>query len=152
MTRDDRLFAGGVDAIHSAIAAATPEGALPLEMARGELAGHYQNYALMYLAMIAEITERQGYPVWDLRIDGKSLHTLVAFNNRIIADPNVVLQYSGAKDVSLEYRQDMQYFAWYEIYLARFRNTEMEAWIAENRPLYNRSLGGHLTAYFHVNN
>lgn len=150
MTGDDRLFAAGVGAIHSALGEATPEGALPLEMERGELAGHYQNFAVMYLAMIAEIAERQGYPVWDLQIDGKSLHTLVAFNNRIIADPDVVLDYSGATEVSLRYRKDMQYFAWFEIYLARFRNPEMDAWVARSRPLYNRSLGGHLTAYFYV--
>ncbi len=150
MTGDDRLFSDGVGAIHSALIEATPEGALPLEMARGELAGHYQNFAVMYLVMIAEIAERQGYPVWNLQIDGKSLHTLVDFNNKIIADPNVVLRYSGAKEVSLRYREDMQYFAWYEIYLARFRNAEMGAWVASSRPLYNRSLGGHLTAYFYV--
>lgn len=150
LTGEDRLFAGGVAAVHSALSGATAEGALPLEMARGALAAHYQNYAVMYLVMIAEIAERQGYPVWDLEIDGKTLHTLVDFNTRIIADPNTVLNYSGATKVSLKYRRDMQYFAWFEIYLARFGNAGMEAWVALHRPLYNRSLGGHLTAYFHV--
>ena len=130
-------------------AGATPEGALPLEMKRGPLAAHYQNYATMYLSMIAEIAERQGYPFWSLEIDGKSLHSLVATNNKIIADPNHVLRYSKAKEVSLRYRKDNQYFAWFEIYLSRFRNPEMEAWIAGRRPLYNRSLGGYLTAYFY---
>ena len=150
LTGEDRLFADGVAAVHSALSGATADGALPLEMARGELAAHYQNYAVMYLVMIAEIAERQGYPVWDLEIDGKTLHTLVNFNNRIIADPNTVLTYSGATKVSLKYRKDMQYFAWFEIYLARFANAGMEAWVAPHRPLYNRSLGGHLTAYFYV--
>ena len=150
LTGEDRLFADGVAAVHSALSGATADGALPLEMARGELAAHYQNYAVMYLVMIAEIAARQGYPVWDLEIDGKTLHTLVNFNNRIIADPNTVLTYSGATKVSLKYRKDMQYFAWFEIYLARFANAGMEAWVAPHRPLYNRSLGGHLTAYFYV--
>lgn len=150
LTGEDRLFADGVAAVHSALSGATADGALPLEMARGELAAHYQNYAVMYLVMIAEITERQGYPVWDLEIDGKTLHTLVNFNNRIIADPNTVLKYSGATEVSLRYRKDMQYFAWFEIYLARFGNAGMEAWVARHRPMYNRSLGGHLTAYFYA--
>lgn len=149
VTGDDALFDGGVRAVRAALEEATPEGALPLEMKRGELAAHYQNYAVMYLAMIAEIAERQGYPLWELEVDGQSLHTLIAFNNRIMADPNFVTAYSGADEVSLRYRDDMQYFAWYEIYLSRFHNQQMEDWIAPNRPMYNRSLGGHLTMYFY---
>lgn len=150
MVRDDGLFQSGVGAIYSALTGATPEGALPLEMERGPLAAHYQNFALMNLVMIAEIAERQGYPMWSLRIDGKSLHNLVAQNNRIIANPNYVTAFSGTKEVSLRYRKDNQYFAWYEMYLAKFRNAEMESWIRNRRPLYNRSLGGNLTAYFYT--
>lgn len=149
MNRDDQLFSGGVRAIYSALHEAKRDGALPLEMQRGKLAPHYQNFAVMYLAMIAEIAERQGYPVWGLEINGKSLHTLVEFNNKIMADPKTVLKYSGSDEVSLRYRKDMQYFAWYEMYLARFRNSAMEKWIRDRRPMYNRSLGGHLTAYFY---
>lgn len=150
ITEDHRLFASGVGAIHSALQEATPEGALPLEMKRGKLAAHYQNFALMYLVMIAEIAERQGYPIWELEIDGKSLHLLVEMNNRIMADPEFVLKYSGTEEVSLKYRDDMQYFAWYEIYLSRFKNAQMETWIRSQRPMYNRSLGGHLTAYYYT--
>ncbi|NNL34741.1 MAG: poly(beta-D-mannuronate) lyase [Silicimonas sp.] len=149
MVKNDDLFRGGVGAIYSALSGATSDGALPLEMERGPLAAHYQNFALMYLAMIAEIAERQGYPLWSLEIDGKSLHSLVAVNNRILADPNNVKDYAKTDEVSLRYRDDPQYFAWFEIYLSRFENAEMEAWIAGRRPLYNRSLGGHLTAYFY---
>ena len=140
----------GIGAVYSALADATPEGALPLEMKRGELAPHYQNFALMYLAMIAEIAERQGYPLWSLEIDGKSLHSLTEMNNRIIAKPDTVKEFVRVDEVSLRYQEDPQYFAWFEIYLSRFENPEMEAWIADRRPLYNRSLGGHLTGYFYT--
>ena len=147
---DDRLFRDGVGAIYSALSHATQEGALPLEMERGPLAAHYQNYALMYLAMIAHLAERQGYDLWSLEIKGRSLHSLVALNNKIIADPNFVTRFSGTSEVSLKYRKDKQYFSWFEMYLARFNNPEMEAWISDRRPLYNRSLGGHMTAYFYT--
>lgn len=150
LARDDTLFRDGVSAIYSALSHATPEGALPLEMERGDLAAHYQNYAVMYLAMIAHIAERQGYPLWSLEIDGMTLHKLIETNNRIIADPNYVTRFSGVNEVSLKYRKDNQYFSWYELYLARFQNPQMEAWIAGRRPLYNRSLGGHMTAYFYT--
>lgn len=149
VTNDNRLFRQGVGAVYSALTGATHEGALPLELKRGPLAAHYQNYAAMYLAMIAEIATRQGYPLWELEIDGKSLHTLIEFNNKIMADPNFVLAYSGADEVSLKYRKDKQYFAWYELYLARYQNAQMAEWIKDKRPLYNRSLGGHMTLYFY---
>jgi len=149
MTADDRMFRNGMGAIYSALSGATRDGALPLEMKRGKRAPHYQNFAVMYLAMIAEIAARQGYDMWNLEVDGKSMHSLVAFNNRILADPRVVLAYNGGKPFTLRYQKDNQYFAWFEIYLARFRNPAMEAWIAHRRPLYNRSLGGYLTAYFY---
>lgn len=147
---NDRLFSRGVGAVYSALAGATPDGALPLEMERGRLAPHYQNFALMYLAMIAEIAERQGYPLWSLEIKGKSLHTLVEMNNRIIEEPETVRKFVRTKEISLRYRDDPQYFAWFEIYLARFDNPAMAAWISDRRPLYNRSLGGHLTAYYYT--
>lgn len=149
IARNDQLFQDGVGAIYSALTHATTEGALPLEMKRGELAAHYQNYAVMYLAMIANIAERQGYPMWSLEIEGRTLHSLIAVNNRIIADPNYVKRFSRVNEVSLKYRKDNQYFSWFEMYLARFQNPQMEAWIADRRPLYNRSLGGHMTAYFY---
>ena len=149
LTSQDDLFQSGIRAIYSALEEATPEGALPLEMKRGEMAAHYQNYAVMYLAMIAQIVERQGYPVWSLSLDGTSLHHLVRFNNAILADPDVVTRFSGASHVKLKYWDDPQYFAWFEMYLAQFPNPAMEAWIAPRRPLYNRSLGGPLTAYFY---
>lgn len=150
LARDDRLFRDGLSALYSALSHPTPEGALPLEMEREELAAHYQNYAVMYLAMIAEIAERQGYPMWSLEVDGMTLHKLIEVNNRIIADPNYVTRFSGFPEVSLKYRKDNQYFSWFEMYLARYQNPQMEAWIAGRRPLYNRSLGGHMTAYFYT--
>lgn len=147
---DDRLFQDGVGAVYSALSHATPEGALPLEMKRGELAAHYQNYAVMYLATIAHLAEQQGYPMWDLEIKGQTLHHLIALNNQIIANPAVVTRFSKTAQVSLKYRKDKQYFSWFEMYLARFNNPQMEAWISDKRALYNRSLGGHMTAYFYA--
>ena len=149
MGDDDRLFRVGVKSIYMAIQDATKEGGLPLELKRGDRAAHYQNFSVMYLVMIAQIIERQGYPIWDLEIEGKTLHTLVEFNNRLLLNPNLSTQYSGTDEVYLDFMDDQQYFAWMEIYLSRFQNHDMENMIAERRPLYNRSLGGHLTAYFY---
>ncbi len=148
LTQDNQLFQFGVSAIYSALAGAEPDGALPLEMERGELAAHYQNYALMYLVWIAQIAERQGYDLFGLNIDGKSLHTLVSFNMAILEDLRVLNRHVSTLDQKLTYQQDDQYFAWFELYLSRFPRQDMEDVIAIRRPLYNRSAGGHTTLIY----
>ena len=148
LLEDNALFQFGVSAIYSALSGAEPDGALPLEMERGFLAAHYQNYALMYLIWIAEIAERQGYDLFDLRIDGKTLHTLVNFNMAILEDLRVLKRHVSTLDQKLTYQQDDQYFAWFEMYLAKFPRQDMEEVIAIRRPLYNRSAGGHTTLIY----
>ncbi len=149
MGQDDHLFRQGMKAILMALEGALPDGALPLEMKRGDRAAHYQNYALNYLIPIAQIVERQGYPVWNMSFGGKSLHTLIAFNNRVLMDPTTVLKYAETEELYLDYLEDDQYFAWFEIYLSKFRSDFMETWAAGRRPMFNRTLGGNLTALFY---
>lgn len=149
LTEDNRLFQFGVSAVYSALMGAEPDGALPLEMERGPLAAHYQNYAVMYLVWIAEIADRQGYDLFDLKIDGKSLHTLVNFNMSILEDLRVLRRHVSTLDQKLTYQQDDQYFAWFELYLSKFPRNDMEEVIAIRRPLYNRSAGGYTTLIYH---
>ena len=149
MAQDDFLFRQGVKAVLTALDGALPDGALPLEMARGDRAAHYQNYALNYLVPIAQIIERQGYPVWNMSFGGSSLHALIAFNNSVLMNPETVLQHANTQEIYLDYLEDDQYFAWFEIYLSKFRSAFMETWAARRRPLFNRTLGGNLTAFFY---
>ena len=149
LTGDNKLFQFGVSAVHSALQGAEPDGALPLEMERGFLAAHYQNYALMYLIWIAEIAERQGYDLYSLKIDGKTLHTLVSFNVAILKDLRVLRRHTDAPVQKLTYQQDDQYFAWFELYLSKFPRGDMERMIDIRRPLYNRSAGGHTTLLYY---
>lgn len=148
VAEDDPLFQFGVSAIYSAVDGAEPDGALPWEMLRGELAAHYQNYALMYLIWIAQIADRQGYDLFNLQIDGKTLHTLVDFNMAILEDLKVLKPHASTTKQKLTYQQDDQYFAWFELYLSRFPRADMEEVIAIRRPLYNRSAGGHTTLLY----
>jgi poly(beta-D-mannuronate) lyase len=48
----------------------------------------------------------------------------------------------------LRFIEDDQYFAWMEIYLSRFADARMERWVAERRPAFSRSAGGHITLFF----
>ena len=149
LTSDNALFQFGVSAILSALGGANSDGSLPLEMERGPLAAHYQNYALMYLIWIAEIAERQGYEVFDLTVEGMSLHDLVDYNMEILEDTNALQPHANADDQKLTYQQDDQYFAWFEMYLTKYPRTDMEDVIKIRRPLHNRSAGGHTTLIFY---
>lgn len=144
---DDDLFRVGVQALLSALHEMGPRGELPREIARGALATHYQNYALLYLIPIAELIERQGYPAYGLEVDGRSLHDAVAFGLDILEDPARLGDLAPARQ-ELGFMEDDLYFGWMEVWLARFADRRMERWLAPRRPVFNRSAGGHMSLFF----
>lgn len=147
LNADSDLFRIGVAALYSALHEMGARGELPREIGRGNRAIHYQNYALLYLVLIAEIIERQGYAAYALSVDGHTLHDAVALTMEILEDPAQLRDLAPiAQD--LRFIGDDQYFAWMEIYLGRFRNARIERWLAERRPIDNRSAGGYVTLFF----
>jgi poly(beta-D-mannuronate) lyase len=144
---DDELFQVGVGALLSALHELTEEGAFPREIGRGTRAAHYQNYALLYLVPIAQIIERQGYPAFDLAVDGRTLRDAVDFTIDLLEDPASLLGLAPPGQ-DYEFIHDSQYFAWMEIWLSRFDAPRLERFVAPRRPLYNRSAGGYVTLFF----
>jgi poly(beta-D-mannuronate) lyase len=144
---DDGLFQVGVGALLAALHELTEEGAFPREVARGERAAHYQNYGLLYLVPIAQIIERQGYPAFDLDVDGRSLRDAVGFAIDVLEDP-ARLGDLAPREQDLWFMEDDQYFAWMEIWLSRFDAPRLERFVAPYRPVHNRSAGGYVTLYF----
>ncbi|MBD3897700.1 alginate lyase family protein [Halomonas sp. ML-15] len=146
LLEDDELFQIGVSAVYSALHDLTEDGALPLEVARGRRATHYQNYALLYLIPIMEIVSRQGYDIYSLEIDGRDIHDAVDFLMQAIYDPANL-----GEDVPLEqfggFLQDPQYFVWMELYQTRFDDPRIADFLPRLRPIYNRSAGGYMTLY-----
>ncbi|MGI9450767.1 MAG: alginate lyase family protein [Geminicoccaceae bacterium] len=147
LNRDHELFRVGVSALYSALHEMGERGELPREIERDDRAIHYQNYALLYLVPIAELIERQGYPAYALSIDGRTLHDAVALTLETLEEPAMLRDLAPTAQ-DLRFIGDKQYFAWMEIYLGRFRNPRMERWLAERRPIYNRSAGGYVTLFF----
>ena len=147
LTENDQLFQFGVSAIYSALTDMMENGALPLEIQRGRRATHYQNYALLYLIPIMQIVERQGYDVFELEIDGRSIHDAVRFAMDIMTEP-ARLGDLAPLDQYKGFLRDNQYFAWMEMYLSRFDNAAMKEFIRYQRPIYNRSASGYATLYF----
>jgi poly(beta-D-mannuronate) lyase len=146
LNADGDLFRVGVKALMSALHEMGPRGELPREMARGAKAVHYQNYALIYLVLIAELIERQGYPAYGMHIDGHSLHDAVSFALDLLEDPSELGDLAPHQD--LRFIEDDQYFAWMEIYLSRFADAPIERWLSARRPVFSRSAGGYLTLFF----
>ena len=144
---NDELFRFGVSAIHSALNDMTEQGAFPLEMERGRRATHYQNYALLYLITNMQVIARQGYDIFSLEVDGKTIHDAVDFTMSAIDDPGVL----GDMAPSEQYRgflTDPQYFAWMEVYQSRFDDPRIADFLEQRRPIYNRSAGGYVTLFF----
>lgn len=147
LTEDNDMFRFGVSAIYSALHDMTEEGAFPLEMQRGRRATHYQNYALLYLIPIMEITKRQGYDVYEMEIDGGTMHDAVDFAMDILEDP-AALGDLAPREQYTGFLKDDQYFAWMEMYRARFGESRFDDFLASMRPIYNRGAGGYATLYF----
>jgi len=147
MNTDDDLFRVGVSALYSALHEIGAHGQLLRETARGSRALHYQNYALLHLILIAELIERQGYAAYTLGVDGRTLEDAVKLTLEGLENPARFRDLTPSQQ-DLRFIGDKQYFAWMEIYLGRFRNPWMERWLAERRPIYNRSAGGHITLFF----
>jgi len=148
LTSDDSLFRIGISAVLSALSDSTASGALPLEMVRGRKAAHYQNYATMHLALIAKIASRQGYDLYEIEYEGRTLATVIGMTELVLNDPDVV----SAEGVHVKqddiFRRDVLYLAWLELLPSDILTPRALNLRDAVRPGYVRNLGGHLTLYF----
>ncbi len=147
LTEDNELFRFGVSAIYSALHDMTEQGALPLEIERGRRATHYQNYATLYLITNMQVIARQGYDIYNLEIDGKTIHDAVDFIMSILEDPEKLGEMAPREQYT-GFLKDDQYFSWMEIYQHHFHDPRIAEFIKTVRPTYNRSAGGYTTMYF----
>ncbi len=79
LTGDAARYRAGVAWYRTAIAALTPEGGFPAEMAKGEFAVWGTSRAIAPLVALAEIAAVRGDDLYALAPDGPSLHTAVSF-------------------------------------------------------------------------
>lgn len=147
VTGDDRLFQFGVGAYLSALESMNPDGSLPHEMARGERALHYQNFAVLPLVFIAEIAARQGYDLYGVTVYGRDIHLAVEFLLRALEDPAVLRHYT-TDDQDLGFIERRAELNWLEPYHRRFPRAETAKWLARLRPLAHAWTGGPATLYF----
>ncbi|MEX0809038.1 MAG: alginate lyase family protein [Dongiaceae bacterium] len=148
VTGDDALFQYGISAIISALSEMNEDGGFPREISRGTLAAHYQNYAMLYLITIMQLAERQGYDLFHMKINGRSIELAAQYAIQAILHPRALEENIDASQ-QLTFIQDDQYFTWMEIFLAHFRSEEIEAFVRQQRPTFNRSAGGYVSLYFY---
>ncbi|HSA82294.1 MAG TPA: alginate lyase family protein [Geminicoccaceae bacterium] len=167
---DDALFRQGIESFLLALAQMRPDGSLPLETRRGSKALWYQRQAVSSLVAIAEMAAVQGYDLYAMTIEDRSLHRAVEFLARGIAEPELVMPYARAnknpgefanylvQDRSFMRRRghDRHYMAWFEAYRARFPEREatrllarlLSEYEAQSRPLVDDFSGGNMTCFF----
>lgn len=163
---EDAAFALGLQTFRRALAEMRADGSLPLETARGARALWYQRQAIASLATMAELAAVQGYDLWGLEIEGRSLRRAVGFLLDAIEAPERVLVYAAENrnpGPSADWRrQDLaflerrghgrHYMAWVEAWRARFpdraetRRLEALLWRSgDPRPLVDEFAGGNLS-------
>ncbi|EGF90081.1 alginate lyase [Asticcacaulis biprosthecium C19] len=144
------LFDWGVSSARIGIAEVTAEGALPLELARGQRALSYHAYALAPLVLIAEAAARNGdSSLYDE--NSGALHRLIDFCLTQLDDPTRITQLAGTAQEALPNGEfyDSGDVAWLEIYESRFPGRS--AWSArlpKMRPMRSTNLGGDITLLF----
>lgn len=165
---DHERFRKGVERFTVALRQMRPDGSLPLETARGARALWLQNQAIGMLVTMAEIAALQGHDLYNLEIEGRSLHRAIAFLIEGIRRPQAVFPYAEANRSpapGTDWReQDLRFtelrarwheMAWIEAYLARFpehpnaeRLREELPGLFLDRPLISRVAGG-MTSCLH---
>jgi len=121
---------------------ADEDGALPLEMARGPRALHYQIHAVGPLVISAALLAEEGRDLFEA-CDG-ALHRIVDFVPRAFEDPDLVNGKAGEEQTYFAGDEELRGFelAWAEAYLSRFDDAELAAFIDSYRPLANSKFGG----------
>lgn len=146
ISEDEGLFGFGVQAYFDGINEIDKRGALPLEMARHELAIHYQAFAVEPLIPITEFAERQHIPLSSYKSpSGKTIADAIEFLGEAVADPLIVKAYTP--DTQESSPTGPEFFAALEFYRHRYPDRSLPATVQEGlaRPTFATRLGGSTT-------
>jgi poly(beta-D-mannuronate) lyase len=143
---DNKLFAQGVRTYATAIGEMDTQGAFPDEMARHELAMHYQAFAIEPLVMIAELAYRQGLNIYPLEQHGHRLSDAVGFLRRALADPSIIKKYTPeAQQIDPDLQPGSALLSWTEIWAARTGDPAWQMYMV--KPFFDSRLAGCTTLF-----
>jgi poly(beta-D-mannuronate) lyase len=143
---DSKLFAQGVRTYATAVGEMNDQGAFPDEMARHELAMHYQAFAIEPLVMIAELAYRQGLNIYTLQENGHRLSDAVNFLARALADPSIVKKYTPeTQQIDPDLQPGSALLSWTELWTARTGDHAWQKYI--DKSYFDSRLAGSTTLF-----
>ena len=150
ITGDKPLFDWAMDSLKRAACAATPEGALPLELARGKKAREYHFHALNALVPLAELAEANGVSAYTLC--NKGLQRIVAYAVDAIDNPATMAKDAHAEQEAFDDKSLLpptSRLPFLEIYLKRFPGQlTLPKNIMKDAPFRLSDLGGRVHLLF----
>ena len=93
---DDAGFAHGVQRFYGALAQMRADGSFPLAARLSACSVPYSDDDLIHLMSMAEMAATQGYDLYSLSVNGKSLETAIEFMLNARDNPALLYQYSKA--------------------------------------------------------
>lgn len=121
---------------------AAADGSLPLEMARQDLALHYQLHAITPLVVTAALLEGSGHDLFSAC--DRALQRTVSFALAALDDPTPISDLTGHVQSYFNGTEELRGFelAWAEAYLAHVYSPPLETFVAGYEPLSNSKIGG----------
>jgi poly(beta-D-mannuronate) lyase len=136
---DQEAFDWGITAYRMGVDSIQPDGSLAAEMNRGQMALHYNLYALAPLIMVAELGEANGIDLY--AYDDGAIHKLVKFCLAALKDPAIIEKRTGVKQVvSLPYSGSD--IGWAVPYVKRFPNAALSELIGKAQWVRSTTWGG----------
>lgn len=137
----------GLETLELGVCAATPQGALPAELARRERALHYHAFALAPLVALSELGQRNGQASYE--VCNGALAKIIAFTLGAYDDPAQIKALSGFDQLpdTMEPETEAS-LAWLEIYARRFPQFLWAERMQALRPFAYTNLGGKLTQLY----
>ncbi len=143
LTVDDAEMKDWADASVRRVACqAAPDGSLPLEMARQELALHYQLHAVTPMVVAAALLQADGHDLF-IACD-QAIHRTVSFVLDGFADPKLVERLTGHPQSYFNGSEELRSFelAWAPAYLSVFYAPRLSAFVEDFGALGNSKIGG----------
>jgi poly(beta-D-mannuronate) lyase len=139
VANDRNDFDWAISAFDNGVEQIQPDGSLPLEMARGGRALHYDLYALAPLVLLAEFGEANQLGLY-AHAHG-ALHRLVKFSVEGVADPAAFVKATGVtQEIARPLSGDQ--IGWAPPYLKRYPNPKLEELVKAAPSLSVYYLGG----------
>lgn len=93
---DNHGFAWGIQRFYGALNQMRADGSFPLAAQLSACSATYSDVTILHLVSMAEMAATQGYDLWSMSVNGRTLETAIEFLLNAYQNPNLLYQYSKA--------------------------------------------------------